>query len=89
MAEMAVSHSARLRAAFDELMTRQQRRRQAMTELSEHGGEKLVDGQADLALQRAGPDDDRSRAVGMVCGRIQAGTVSTLKAMVAGERGCG
>jgi hypothetical protein len=53
MAEMAVSHSARLREAFDELMTRQQRRRVASDDrteraMSEHGGEKLVDGQAVL-----------------------------------------
>ena len=49
MAEMKVPAAAGLRAAFDELITGQQRRSQAVAEMSEHDGEKLVDGQAVLA----------------------------------------
>ena len=81
--------AARRRAAFIEILQRLHLGSAAASVLVEVDGEKLVDGQAVLALQHAGPDDGRSRAVGMVCVRIQAGTVSTLKAMVAGERGCG
>ena len=60
-----------------------------MAELSEQDGEKVVDGQAVLDLQRAGQDYGRSRAEGMVPGRVLARTGSGLKAMVAGERDCG
>ena len=64
MAEMTVSDSGRLRAALDELIhvTWQQRRSRAVAEKSEHDGEKLVDGQALLDLQRAGQDHGRGRA---------------------------
>ena len=91
MAEMTVSVVARWRAAFDRLMTLQQRRSEAVARLSEQDGEisKVVDGQAVPDLQRAGQDDGRSRAGGSVSGRVLAGTGSALKAMVAGERGCG
>ena len=91
MAEMTVSDSGRLRAALDELIhvTWQQRRSRAVAEKSEHDGEKLVDGQAVLDLQRTGQDDGRNRAGGMVHERVLARTGSDLKAMVAGERGCG
>ena len=60
-----------------------------MSEMSEHDGEKLVDGQAVFDIQCAGQDDGRNRAEGMVPGRVLARTGSGLKAMVAGERGCG
>ena len=89
MAEMTVSVVARWRAAFDRLMTLQQRRSEAVARLSEQDGEKVVDGQAVPDLQRAGQDDGRSRAGGSVSGRDLAGTGSALKAMVAGERDCG
>ena len=89
MAEMTVSVVARWRAAFDRLMTLQQRRSEAVARLSEQDGEKVVDGQAVPDLQRAGQDDGRSRAGGSVSGRVLAGTGSALKAMVAGERDCG
>ena len=89
MAEMTVSVVARWRAAFDRLMTLQQRRSEAVVRLSEQDGEKVVDGQAVPDLQRAGQDDGRSRAGGSVSGRVLAGTGSALKAMVAGERDCG
>ena len=91
MAEMTVSDSGRLRAALDKLITGKQCtcRSQAVAEQSEHDGEKLVDGQAVLDLQRAGQDDDRNRAGGMVHERVLARTGSDVKAMVAGERGCG
>ena len=89
MAEMTVLVAAGRRAAFDGMVMLQQRRSAAVGDLSEKDGEKEVDGQAVLALQRAGPDDGRSRAVDMVSGRILARTGSSLKVMVAGERGCG
>ena len=89
MAEMTVSVVARWRAAFDRLMTLQQRRSEAVARLSEQDGEKVVDGQAVPDLQLAGQDDGRSRAGGSVSGRVLAGTGSALKAMVAGERDCG
>ena len=89
MAEMTVSVVARWRAAFDRLMTLQQRRSEAVARLSEQDGEKVVDGQAVPDLQRAGQDDGRSRAGGSVSGRVLARTGSALKAMVAGERDCG
>ena len=89
MAEMTVSVVARWRAAFDRLMTLQQRRSEAVARLSEQDGEKVVDGQAVPDLQRAGQDDGRSRAEGSVSGRVLARTGSALKAMVAGERDCG
>ena len=57
MTEMTVLAAARWRAAFDGLMTPQQRRSEAVARLSEHDGEKVVDGQAVLDLQRAGQDD--------------------------------
>jgi hypothetical protein len=60
MAEMTSPDSARLRAAVGGVLTRQERKSEVMAELSEQDGEKLVDGQAVLALQRA---DGRSRAV--------------------------
>ena len=88
MAEMTVSVVARWRAAFDRLMTLQQRRSEAVARLSEQDGEKVVDGQAVPDLQRAGQDDGRSRAGGSVSGRVLAGTGSALKATVAGERDC-
>ena len=88
MTEKTVLAAARWRAAFDGLMTPQQRRSEAVARLSEHDGEKVVDGQAVLDLQRAGQDDGRSRAGGSVSGRVLAGTGSALKATVAGERDC-
>ena len=89
MTEMTVLVAARWRAAFDGPMTPQQRRSEAVARLSEHDGEKVVDGQAVLDLQRAGQDDGRNRAGGMVHERVLARTGSDVKAMVAGERGCG
>jgi hypothetical protein len=86
--EVTVLVAARWRAAFDGIMTPQQRRSEAVARLSEHDGEKVVDGQAVLDLQRAGQDDGRSRAGGSVSGRVLAGTGSALKATVAGERDC-
>ena len=88
MAEMNVPVSAGRRAAFDGIMARQQRRSASVAELNEHDGEKVVDGQAVLDLQRAGQDDGRNRARGSVSGRVLAGTGSGVKAMVAGERDC-
>ena len=62
MTEMTVLVAARWRAAFDGPMTPQQRRSEAVARLSEHDGEKVVDGQAVLDLQRAGQDDGRITA---------------------------
>ena len=89
MTEVTVPAAARRRAAFIEILQRPHLGSAAASVLVEVDGEKLVDGQAVLALQRAGPDDGRSRAVDMVSGSILARTGSSLKVMVAGERGCG
>jgi hypothetical protein len=89
MEEVTVPVAARRRAAFIELLQRHLLGSEAASVLVAVDGEKLVDGQAVLALQRADPDDGRSRAVGMVSGRILARAGSSLKPMVAGELGCG
>ena len=89
MTEMMMPDAARRRAAFIELLQRHLLGSEAASVLVAVDGEKLVDGQAVLALQRADPDDGRSRAVGMVSGRILARAGSSLKPMVAGELGCG
>ena len=89
MAEMTVLVAAGRRAAFYWMVMLQQRRSAAVGDLSEKDGEKEVDGQAVLDLQRAGQDDGRSRAGGSMSGRVLAGTRSALKAMVAGKRARG